>query len=452
MRPLFPGKRFSFVRLGIALIVAACIVGGTTLWLNYTRTVSQTLPSSWFAGYVDVTNTPSYTFESHLGNYQKNVVLSFITASPQQQCKPYWGGAYSLDQANTDLDLDSRIAQTYKASRTVTVSFGGQAGIALAQACSSAQDLADAYQAVIQRYHVASLDFDIEGLTLDNGAAIQRMVDALHILYPSFTTDGTANTDTNNASATNRAKVDNIPVISLTLPVGTFGITKQGLRVVRTFLDAGIPIASVNAMTMDFNVPSTTTSQATLIKQALHATHDQYQFMLYQRGKLYSDHQIWQLMGATVLIGTNDTIGEYFTLDNAQEINTFALETGLGRLSMWSLNRDQQCGENHNNSDTLKTFCSGMEQTEAEFATTLSSGISGIPGNLVGVEDSNWTSSNSALYPSWQSNTQYRKGSKVIFNGNIYEALGTNENQQPDSAQEGIDAPWRLIGPVLTAK
>nr|AIA90492.1 CAZy families CBM5/GH18 protein [uncultured Paenibacillus sp.] len=47
----------------------------------------------------------------------------------------------------------------------------------------------------------------------------------------------------------------------------------------------------------------------------------------------------WKLMGATVLNGQNDTSNEYFTLDDAQKINTFALSTSLGRLSMWSLNR-----------------------------------------------------------------------------------------------------------------
>ena len=72
-----------------------------------------------------------------------------------------------------------------------------------------------------------------------------------------------------------------------------------------------------------------------------------------------------------MLIGQNDTKNEYFTLDNARDINTFALETSLGHLSMWSLNRDQQCGENYTNTNTLKTFCSGMKQTGGEFATTL---------------------------------------------------------------------------------
>ena len=36
-KPLFPGRRFSFLRLGIALISAALIVAGAWGWLTYTQ-------------------------------------------------------------------------------------------------------------------------------------------------------------------------------------------------------------------------------------------------------------------------------------------------------------------------------------------------------------------------------------------------------------------------------
>jgi len=201
-------------------------------------------------------------------------------------------------------------------------------------------------------------------------------------------------------------------------------------------------------MTMDFNVASTSITQSTLIKSSLNAAQAQYKTLLYRRGKLFSDHQIWELLGATVLIGQNDTKNEYFTLDNARGINTFALETSLGRLSMWSLNRDQQCGENYTNTNTLKTFCSGMKQTDGEFASTLGSGFRGTPGTIVDFDNANWNSSKQA-YPTWNPGTLYRQGDKVIWNGNIYESLGNNENERPDSAEEGTNAPWRIVGPVL---
>ena len=156
-------------------------------------------------------------------------------------------------------------------------------------------------------------------------------------------------------------------------------------------------------------------------------------------------------MGATVLIGQNDTKNEFFTLDDAQHINSFALETSLGRLSMWSLNRDKQCGENYTNTNTIKTFCSGAKQTDGEYATMLGSGLTGTPGSIVDFDISKMDSSKSSTqsYPTWSAGTQYRRGDKVIWNGNIYEALGPSENEQPDSAENGVDAQWRIIGPVL---
>ena len=52
-------------------------------------------------------------------------------------------------------------------------------------------------------------------------------------------------------------------------------------------------------------------------------------------------------------------------------------------------------------------------------------------------------------FATWVSTATYKLGDKVIWNGNIYESLGNNENEQPDSAEEGTNAPWRIIGPVL---
>ena len=77
-KPLFPGRRFSFLRLGIALISTALIVTGVWGWLTYTQTASKKLPAPWFGGYADVTSTPSYTFESDVGSAYNNVILSFI--------------------------------------------------------------------------------------------------------------------------------------------------------------------------------------------------------------------------------------------------------------------------------------------------------------------------------------------------------------------------------------
>lgn len=162
--------------------------------------------------------------------------------------------------------------------------------------------------------------------------------------------------------------------------------------------------------------------------------------------KLFSNSQIWQMLGATVLIGKNDTDNEYLTLDDAQKINTFALQTTLGRLNMWSLNRDRQCGEN-SSALSMQTSCSGVKQTAGEFATLLSSSFKGSPGTLVDMGTATW-STNSRDYPQWDTATRYAKGNKVIWKGNLYEAMTDNTGERPDNTDADDGSPWRLIGPA----
>lgn len=214
MKTPFPGRRFSFPRLLVVIACAALIAAGTWSWLTFTRTASEKLPEPWFGGYVDVTATPSYEFESKVGNVYRNMILGFVTANG---CQPSWGGYYSLDEAASLLDLDSRIAQTYKTDRTVTISFGGQRGTELATACPNVDSLAKAYQQVIDRYHVTSLDFDIEGSNLDGySEAATRRAQAVAKLIAN------EKTKSKGGNASNLT-------ISLTLPADTRGMTLQGM-------------------------------------------------------------------------------------------------------------------------------------------------------------------------------------------------------------------------------
>ena len=49
-------------------------------------------------------------------------------------------------------------------------------------------------------------------------------------------------------------------------------------------------------------------------------------------------------MGATPMIGQNDVPGETFSLSDAHALVSFAHRMHLARVSMWSANRDTQCG------------------------------------------------------------------------------------------------------------
>ncbi|MCI1831731.1 MAG: glycosyl hydrolase family 18 protein [Bifidobacterium sp.] len=433
MATMFPGRHFSFPRLAIVIVSIIAIISGSALWLAYTRTASQKLPSAWFGGYADVTATPSYAFESDVGSQYANVILGFVTAK-NGTCTPAWGG-YGLDEASRSLDLDSRIAQTQRTGRNVTISFGGQAGGELARYCSTSEKLANAYFSVVSRYHVDSVDFDLEGANLSGDTAAElRRVEAIATLVRKSAAKG----------------ID--LSVTLTLPVGQQGLTNDGEATVESFLTHHIELSTLNLMTMDYNVPSSTTPQSDLIMKSLNAAHDQYRELLYTHGHLFDGTQVWQLMGATVLIGRNDTANEYFTLDDAQTLNTFAQKTSLGQLSMWSLNRDRQCGDNYGSIATLLTFCSSMKQNDGQYAAILSATFTGSPGTIVPFDENRKTSGNGDSadpYPQWSDTEKYLQGSKVVWKGNIYQALSTNTGIKPTQSTPGTDSPWRIIGPVL---
>ena len=74
----FPGRRLSKLRLGILLLVVAALTGGSILGLRSFQdaNAASSIPSV-FSGYVDVTATPRYSFESAATPEAKSVVLSF---------------------------------------------------------------------------------------------------------------------------------------------------------------------------------------------------------------------------------------------------------------------------------------------------------------------------------------------------------------------------------------
>lgn len=447
MSKRFPGKRFSIVRLFIAIIIAtlliAVVVGG---WW-YAKKASRPAPDPWFAGYVDVTATPYYDFEVQHGTASQNVVLSFVVAK-DEQCVPSWGNYYTLDDAETSLDLDRRIQQVHDTDRTAMISFGGRDGTDLAAACDTPESLAQAYSDTIERYSVTVLDFDIEGAALTDTESLQRRVDALVLLQQEASE---ASTDL---------------AIWLTLPADTHGLTDDGLRVVSTMLSAGVRIAGVNLMTMDFSVPSTEKSAEALVEESLDAGHTQLLRYFAQYGDFATSSQVWAMMGATVMIGQSDIDGEVFTTANAQELQEFSASVGLGRVSIWSSNRDYQCADNYTDWTTATTSCSGVEQDTREFATILSASRTGSANQTFGYDitvtptahdratPTSATSDDPATspYDIWNENTTYTAGTKVVWHRMVYLALWQNQGYQPDTVtrENGIDStPWRVVGPVL---
>ena len=112
----------------------------------------------------------------------------------------------------------------------------------------------------------------------------------------------------------------------------------------RSLLDHDVVVAGINLMTMNFggSRPGDDSMGAASI-EALRAAQRQLHGLLQQRGELIELEAVWPRLGATPMIGQNDVAEDRFSLDDAHRLADFAADVGLGRLSMWSVNRDGPC-------------------------------------------------------------------------------------------------------------
>jgi len=157
------------------------------------------------------------------GTVERHLVL--VVAGPDHHCTATWGGAYTLDQATSRLDLDRRMSQLRLVGGQARVSFGGQAGSELASTCTDPMALREAYQSVVDRYELTSIDLDIQGASLEDTAAATRRAAAIKNVQDHVRTAGR-----------------NLAVW-LTLPVSPTGLTASGAPVLARMLSAGVDLA-----------------------------------------------------------------------------------------------------------------------------------------------------------------------------------------------------------------
>lgn len=236
------------------------------------------------------------------------ITLAFVLSSGTDTLG--WGGSGTIagDTQPNGTTILSQIEQLQAMGVEVTISLGGANGQEGALTFSSAEALAAAYQEIIDRYHVAKLDFDIEGSAIANDAANALRNEALVQLQA-------ANPELE---------------VSFTLPVLTTGLTQDGIDLLTAAMEAGVAISTVNIMAMDYgDYYDTGDMGADAISAAL-ATIAQLQ-------AIGLDSQIV----ITVMVGINDVTTEVFTLEDAQQLVDFAESNdSVAGLSIWSLSRD----------------------------------------------------------------------------------------------------------------
>ncbi len=433
--------------MSIWRVLLAVILLGMFIYAGYVRwsewkaqkTIEVTKP--WFGPYVDVTATPRFAFEQMANDKVKNIVLAFIVSDPNGSCTPAWGGVYSLDSASNDLDLDRRIARYRQQNGNVVVSFGGLLNDELADVCSDNDKLYYAYQAVINRYNLDTIDLDIENDSLTNREALNRRAAVL-------------------AKLQQQRRVDGSPLaIWITLPVAPQGLTPDGTNAVASMLSAGVDLAGVNVMTMDYGQSKDKNDSMQVVSEkALNETHRQLGILYKQAGVNLNSGTIWAKLGATVMIGQNDIKDEVFTLDDAKGINEFGVSNKLVRMSMWSANRDIECGENYVNLNVVSDSCSGVSQARLDFTKILMQGFdSEISQNAAIQTVSNNQEETSQIdipeespYQIWIENGTYLQGTKVVWHRNVYQAKWWTKGDLPDNpVLQTWETPWQLLGPVM---
>lgn len=421
------------------LVMAAGICAGLWAQINsaYSR-VTESPMTTWFAPYVDTTLMPTYDFEDAQVSPSRYSVLGFVVANPHNRCDPTWGTYFGLVGADRQLDLDRRIAELRQRGGDVIISFGGAANQELSVACSNRRDLLNAYRSVVKRYGVRTIDFDIEGAALSDRAANARRAAVLRDLQRWAERAGRPLT------------------IWLTLPVSPDGLTADGILTVEAMLRAGVNLGGVNAMIMDYGAAlGGGQSMAWAGTHALEALFHQLRRDYLQAGIHLDTPDLWRRIGATPMIGQNDVSGEIFTLSDAQALVSFARSVGLGRVSMWSANRDYQCSAN-SDSNTVSDVCSGVKQDGLAFAWELGRLDGTMPNQVQAPRlsiDARPASRDNPLtspYPVWTSGTIYVGGNKVVWHDEVYQAKWWNQADDPDApVAHPWDTPWRDLGPVL---
>jgi hypothetical protein len=264
--------------------------------------------------------------------------LGFIV-NGTQTCQATWFNAFTMSQGFESVD----IASLRGIGGDVKPSFGGASGTELAQSCTSVAALTAQYQSVIDAYNLTQIDFDIEGAAVADPASVDRRSQAMAALQ---------------ATARSRGRA---LAITLTLPVLPSGLTADGLNVVRSALNRGVAVSTVNVMAMDFGdveAPNPSGRMGMFAIQSARSTHDQLAPLL--TGK--TDAQVWNTVGVTPMLGQNDLRSEVFTQTDMRQLLTFAQQQHLGELSFWDVTRDG------NACTGSLSRCTNITQTPFEFS------------------------------------------------------------------------------------
>ena len=406
--------------------VSSRSITGTFAAVCLTAIAGASQAAGVYAPYVDVTIYPTPLVDQigvRQGIQQFN--LAFVVAG--SGCVPSWGGVQAIGGgASSDLltAIGTSITNFRAKGGDVAVSFGGANGTPLMQACSTVPALKTAYQTVLDTYGLSRVDFDIEGASQQDTAAVARNFQAVAQLQSDFAAKGKT------------------LHVTLTLPAMPYGLTQDGINIVNAAIQNKVAFDAVNLMTMDYGPANIDMGAAAI--SAAQALYSQLDTAYKAVGQIKTSAQLWQLVGVTPMIGMNDVQGETFTLANAQSVLNTASTNGYGMVGNWSISRDQSCP---NNGAYTSPTCSGIVQKPYDFAAVFKqltghwgSGVTQDP-NYGGGSSGGGSGGTPTPGAAWSATQIYTAGMTVTYQGTTYQAQWWTQGDTPGQAPV-----WKAMG------
>jgi chitinase len=335
---------------------------------------------------------------------QQTFELAFVLSDGG--CSAAWGGT---QEVSSDTAVANIISGVRAAGGDVSVSFGGYGGTKLGQVCGSAQATAAAEQAVINKYQLKAVDFDLEEPEYENTTAIDNEIGAAQILQQ------------NNAGL----------YVSITTAGTTAGTGYFGQNVLNTAKSDNFVPANYSIMPFDggFNGAASQTA-------ALESFHTLLMNTFGWNSATAYNHE-----GVSQMNGRTDS-AEYFYQADFQSVLSYAQSHGLTRYTFWSVNRDLQCNPPNNNGQ-LSGTCSSVPQNSWDFTKYTAEFGGAVPPTSPPPPPPTTNPPGQCTVAAWVSTTAYTGGQQASYNGHTWTAKWWTENDVPG----GPAGVWTDDGP-----
>jgi len=335
------------VSRSLRFLVAAALLA--TLAVAAPARAATALPAHVYSPYFETWTTDSMTTLAQQSG-ARYFTMAFLETTSKTSCTLAWNGDKARTLTANPIPYAADIASLRALGGDVVPSFGGwsadQGGTEIGDSCKDVNAIATAFKQVVTTYEVSRLDMDIEGRSLTKPDGIDRRNKAIKILQDWAVANGRPLT------------------VSYTLPTARNGLTSDSLFVLQNAVANGVRIDYVTPMVFDYYDRAGTDMGDSAIS-AVTGLHGQLQTLLPAK----TSAQIWALEGAIIMNGLDDypRRTESTSVQDAQQLRTFAGANGMTVLSMWAIQRD------HGGCDgvTGANNCSGIPQADWEFTNAL---------------------------------------------------------------------------------